>query len=38
MLAFNDIYRLLAVIAVLMIPSFLLLRGGKPAAGPAPAH
>jgi DHA2 family multidrug resistance protein len=37
MMAFNDIYRLLAVITVLMIPSFLILRG--PISGaPAGAH
>ncbi|MGA2411669.1 MAG: MFS transporter, partial [Candidatus Binataceae bacterium] len=33
MLAFNDIYRILAFITLLMIPSFLLLRGSRPAAG-----
>jgi DHA2 family multidrug resistance protein len=39
MLAFNDIYRVLALMAVLMIPSFIVLRGGKRAsAGPAAAH
>jgi DHA2 family multidrug resistance protein len=39
MLAFNDIYRVLAVMAVLMIPSFIVLRGGKRAdASAAPAH
>jgi MFS transporter, DHA2 family, multidrug resistance protein len=37
MLAFNDIYRLLTVIAVLMIPSFILFRGNKPTGGGAPA-
>ena len=36
MLAFNDIYVILAVIAVLMIPSFLLLRGAG--SSPAAAH
>jgi DHA2 family multidrug resistance protein len=36
MLAFNDIYRMLTLIAVLMVPSFLLFRGGK-SSGPAPA-
>ncbi|MBV8453754.1 MAG: DHA2 family efflux MFS transporter permease subunit [Deltaproteobacteria bacterium] len=37
MLAFNDIYRLLAIFTVLMIPSFLILRG--PIGGAhAPAH
>jgi DHA2 family multidrug resistance protein len=38
MLSFNDIYRILAVIALIMIPSFLLLRGAvNPSAGTA-AH
>jgi DHA2 family multidrug resistance protein len=32
-LAFNDIYRILAVIALLMIPSFLFFRGARPATG-----
>ena len=37
MLAFNDIYRMLAILTLLMIPSFLILRG--PTAGAqAPAH
>jgi len=37
MMAFNDIYRLLAIVTVLMIPSFLILRG--PVSGaPAPTH
>jgi len=37
MMAFNDIYRLLAMVTILMIPSFLILRG--PVSGaPAPAH
>jgi hypothetical protein len=27
MLAFNDIYRLFAIVTVAMIPSFLILRG-----------
>ncbi len=36
MLAFNDIYRMLTVMAALMIPSFLLFRSQRPA-GPAPA-
>jgi hypothetical protein len=27
MLAFNDIYRLFAILTVVMIPSFLILRG-----------
>jgi MFS transporter, DHA2 family, multidrug resistance protein len=34
-LAFNDIYRILAVVTVLMIPSFLLFKGARPAAGAA---
>ena len=29
MLAFNDIYRMLAVIAIMTIPSFVLFRGTK---------
>ena len=37
MLAFNDIYRMLAIIGILMIPSFLLFRGAKVPAGSAPA-
>jgi hypothetical protein len=32
MLSFNDIYRILAVAAFIMVPSFLLLRGAR---GPA---
>jgi MFS transporter, DHA2 family, multidrug resistance protein len=32
-LAFNDIYRVLAALTLLMIPSFLLFRGARPAAG-----
>jgi MFS transporter, DHA2 family, multidrug resistance protein len=37
MLAFNDIYRLLAILTLVMIPSFLILRG--PVSGaPAPSH
>jgi DHA2 family multidrug resistance protein len=37
MMSFNDIYRLLAIVTVLMIPSFLILRG--PGSGArAPAH
>jgi len=32
-LAFNDIYRILAVIALLMIPSFLFFRGARPPTG-----
>ncbi|HKV53997.1 MAG TPA: DHA2 family efflux MFS transporter permease subunit [Candidatus Binataceae bacterium] len=38
MLAFNDIYRMLALIALLMIPSFILFRGGPKLAGGGPAH
>jgi MFS transporter, DHA2 family, multidrug resistance protein len=37
MLAFNDIYRMLTIIALLMIPSFVLFRSTKPAGGRAPA-
>ncbi|MGH7915847.1 MAG: MFS transporter, partial [Candidatus Binataceae bacterium] len=33
MLAFNDIYRLLTLGALLMIPSFLILRGGRSGGG-----
>jgi MFS transporter, DHA2 family, multidrug resistance protein len=36
MLAFNDLYRILTLMAVVLIPSFLLFRGA-PASGPAPA-
>ena len=36
MLAFNDIYRILAVLMALMTPGFLLLRRGQRASGPAP--
>ncbi len=32
-LAFNDIYRFLAALTLIMIPSFLLFRGTRPAAG-----
>jgi MFS transporter, DHA2 family, multidrug resistance protein len=32
-LAFNDIYRVLALMTLLMIPSFLLFRGGRRASG-----
>ncbi len=35
MLAFNDIYRVLAIIALVMVPSFLLLQAGSPAGGSA---
>jgi hypothetical protein len=38
MLAFNDIYRMLAGVALLMAPAFLLLRGGRKASSGAPAH
>jgi DHA2 family multidrug resistance protein len=38
MLAFNDIYRMLALMAVVMVPSFLLFRGAKMTTGGAPAH
>jgi MFS transporter, DHA2 family, multidrug resistance protein len=38
MLAFNDIYRILAAIAILMIPSFLILKGAKPTTDNLPAH
>jgi len=37
MLSFNDIYRILALITLIMIPSFLFLRGVKSAGG-TPAH
>src|SRR5579863_2560347 len=37
MLSFNDIYRILALIAVIMIPSFLFLRGATSSGGGA-AH
>jgi DHA2 family multidrug resistance protein len=32
-LAFNDIYRFLAVLTLLMIPSFLLFKGARPTSG-----
>ena len=35
MLSFNDIYRILAAIALIMIPSFILLRGAKIGGGGA---
>jgi len=40
MLAFNDIYRMLAAVAILMVPSFFLFRSAKTpgAGGNAPAH
>jgi MFS transporter, DHA2 family, multidrug resistance protein len=37
MLAFNDIYRMLAGMSLLMVPAFLLLRGGTKSAS-APLH
>ena len=36
MLAFNDLYRILTLIALVMVPSFVLFRGAK-TSGPAPA-
>jgi hypothetical protein len=36
-LAFNDIYRILAVMTLLMIPSFILFRAARPANGGASA-
>ncbi len=38
MLAFNDIYRMLAGLSLLMAPAFLLLRGGTKSSAAAPAH
>jgi DHA2 family multidrug resistance protein len=38
MLAFGDIYRMLAIMAIIMIPSFILFRGLKPMGGGASAH
>jgi DHA2 family multidrug resistance protein len=38
MLAFNDIYRMLAVIAVITIPSFVLFRAAKPTRAHVTAH
>jgi MFS transporter, DHA2 family, multidrug resistance protein len=38
MLAFNDIYRMLAGLSLLMIPAFLLLRGGTRSSAAAPSH
>jgi MFS transporter, DHA2 family, multidrug resistance protein len=38
MLAFNDIYRMLAVIALLTIPSFALFQGARPKASAQAAH
>ena len=38
MLAFSDIYRMLTLMAVVMIPSFLLFRGVKTTGAAGPAH
>jgi DHA2 family multidrug resistance protein len=38
MLAFNDIYRMLAVIALLTIPSFALFQGARPQASSSAVH
>jgi MFS transporter, DHA2 family, multidrug resistance protein len=38
MLAFNDIYRMLTLIAVVMIPSFVLFRSKSPGGGAPAAH
>jgi DHA2 family multidrug resistance protein len=38
MLAFNDIYRLLAILTILMVPSFLILRGQIGAGAHSAAH
>ena len=38
MLAFNDIYRMLAGMSLLMVPAFLLLRGGTRSSSPAATH
>ncbi len=38
MLAFNDIYRLFAIVTVAMMPSFLILRGQIGGRGTAPVH
>ena len=38
MLAFNDIYRMLAGLAIVMAPAFLLLRGAPKAPASAPVH
>jgi DHA2 family multidrug resistance protein len=38
MLAFNDIYRMLAGMALVMAPCFLLLRGGSRSSTAAPSH
>jgi len=37
MLAFNDLYRVLTVMAIVMIPSFLLFRGAQSSGGPGPS-
>ena len=37
MLSFNDIYRTLAIVMMILIPTFLLLRRARPGTG-APAH
>jgi DHA2 family multidrug resistance protein len=37
MLSFNDIYRILTLISLIMIPSYLLMRGARTGAG-APSH
>jgi DHA2 family multidrug resistance protein len=38
MLAFSDIYRMLAIMSIIMIPSFILFRGAKPMGGNISAH
>ncbi|HKD70372.1 MAG TPA: DHA2 family efflux MFS transporter permease subunit [Candidatus Binataceae bacterium] len=38
MLAFNDIYRMLAGLSLLMVPAFLLLRGGTRSSAATAAH
>jgi hypothetical protein len=35
MLSFNDIYRTLAIVMIILIPTFLLLRRAQPASGMA---
>jgi DHA2 family multidrug resistance protein len=37
MLAFNDLYRVLTLMAIVMIPSFLLFRGAQSSGGPGPS-
>jgi DHA2 family multidrug resistance protein len=37
MLAFNDLYRVLTLMAIVMIPSFLLFRGTQSSSGPDPS-